>query len=206
MIGQVTDSGRLVLDWQGETVADIPVDPLVAASPGIRPPHTARPAPAGAGRGRADAAPAPDRGAEDPAGIARFRSKRWIWEQYDHLVMGETVIGPGGDAALIRVPDGAKGLAITLRCTPRYCRADPETGGAQAVAEAYRNICATGATPLAVTNNLNFGNPERPEIMGELVGCVGAWARPPRRSPSRSSPAMSRSTTRPTARRSCRPR
>jgi phosphoribosylformylglycinamidine synthase len=99
-------------------------------------------------------------------------SKRWIWEQYDHMVMGDTVARPGGDAAVVRVHGTAKGLALTCDCTPRYCAADPVAGGRQAVAEAWRNLTAVGATPLAITDNLNFGNPERPEIMGQFVGCI----------------------------------
>ncbi len=100
-------------------------------------------------------------------------SKRWIWEQYDHLVMGHTVQRPGGDAAVVLVESGArKALALTTDCTPRYCEADPRTGGMQAVAESWRNLTAVGALPLAVTDNLNFGNPEKPEIMGQFVGCV----------------------------------
>jgi phosphoribosylformylglycinamidine synthase len=99
-------------------------------------------------------------------------SKRWVWEQYDHLILGNTVQRPGGDAAVVRIDDGPLGLAMTADVTPRYCEADPVEGGRQAVAEAWRNLTAVGATPLAVTDNLNFGNPERPEIMGQLVGCL----------------------------------
>ncbi len=99
-------------------------------------------------------------------------SRRWIWEQYDHTVMGDTVIAPGGDAALVRVHGTNRALAITTDVTPRYVKADPKEGGKQAVAETYRNICATGAAPLAITNCLNFGNPERPEIMAQFVGAV----------------------------------
>ncbi len=99
-------------------------------------------------------------------------SRRWIWEQYDHSVMGDTVIAPGGDAALVRVHGTARALAITTDVTPRYVKADPPEGAKQAVAETYRNICATGAAPLAITNCLNFGNPERPEIMAQFVGAV----------------------------------
>ena len=102
-------------------------------------------------------------------------SKRWIWEQYDHLVMGNTVKRPGGDAAVVRVSPGAiggKALALATDCTPRYCRADPVRGGAQAVAESWRNLTAVGAEPLAITDNMNFGNPERPEIMGQFVGAI----------------------------------
>ena len=99
-------------------------------------------------------------------------SKRWVWEQYDHVILGNTVQRPGGDAAVVRIDDGPKALALVTDVTPRYCEADPFEGGKQAVAEAWRNLTAVGATPLAVTDNLNFGNPERPEIMGQFVGCV----------------------------------
>jgi phosphoribosylformylglycinamidine synthase len=99
-------------------------------------------------------------------------SKRWVWEQYDHIILGNTVQRPGGDAAVVRVLDGPKALALTTDVTPRYCEADPVEGGRQAVAEAWRNLTAVGAQPLALTDNLNFGNPEKPEIMGQLVGCI----------------------------------
>jgi phosphoribosylformylglycinamidine synthase subunit PurL len=99
-------------------------------------------------------------------------SRRWIWEQYDHTVMGDTVIAPGGDAALVRIHGTNRALAITTDVTPRYVKADPREGAKQAVAETYRNICATGAAPLAITNCLNFGNPERPEIMAQFVGAI----------------------------------
>ncbi|MGC2117338.1 MAG: AIR synthase related protein, partial [Pseudolabrys sp.] len=99
-------------------------------------------------------------------------SKRWVWEQYDHVILGNTVQRPGGDAAVVRIEDGPKGLALATDVTPRYCEADPFEGGKQAVAECWRNLTAVGARPLAVTDNLNFGNPERPEIMGQFVGCI----------------------------------
>ena len=99
-------------------------------------------------------------------------SKRWVWEQYDHVILGNTVQRPGGDAAVVRVNEGPKALALTSDVTPRYCEADSFVGGKQAVAEAWRNLTAVGARPLALTDNLNFGSPERPEIMGQFVGCV----------------------------------
>src|ERR1700736_2277630 len=98
--------------------------------------------------------------------------KRWVWEQYDHVILGNTVQRPGGDAAVVRIQDGPKGLALTADVTPRYCEADPFEGGKQAVAEAWRNITAVGGRPLAITDKLNFGNPGRPEIMGQFVGCL----------------------------------
>jgi phosphoribosylformylglycinamidine synthase len=105
-------------------------------------------------------------------GTSNLCSKRWVWEQYDHLILGNSVRRPGGDAAVIRVKDGPKGLALATDVTARYCAADPYEGGKQAVAECWRNISVTGATPLALTDNLNFGNPERPEYMGQFVGCL----------------------------------
>jgi phosphoribosylformylglycinamidine synthase len=98
--------------------------------------------------------------------------RAWVWSQYDHMVMADTVVTPGSDAGVVRVHGTEKAIAFTSDVTPRYCRANPERGGMQAVAEAWRNLTATGARPLAATDNLNFGNPERPEIMGQLVGCI----------------------------------
>jgi phosphoribosylformylglycinamidine synthase len=105
-------------------------------------------------------------------GGPHLSSRRWVWEQYDHMVMGDTVQRPGGDAAVVRIGDGPKALALTTDVNPRYCEGDPFEGGKQAVAEAWRNLTAVGARPLAVTDNLNFGNPERPEIMGQFVRAV----------------------------------
>ena len=99
-------------------------------------------------------------------------SRAWVFSQYDQMVMADTVVPPGSDAGVVRVHGTDKAVAFTSDVTPRYCQADPERGGAQAVAEAYRNLIATGARPLAATDNLNFGNPERPEIMGQFVGCI----------------------------------
>ncbi|SLN38548.1 Phosphoribosylformylglycinamidine synthase 2 [Roseivivax jejudonensis] len=103
---------------------------------------------------------------------ANYCSRAWVWEQYDSMVMADTVEGPGWGAGVIRVHGTAKKLAFTADVTPRYVFADPEKGGMQAVAEAYRNLCAVGATPLATTDNLNFGNPEKPAIMGQFVGAI----------------------------------
>jgi len=171
VIGRVTETGRLVLRMNGDIAADIPVEPLVTAAPVYqRPWRRRRPEP------EIDPASLPDR---NPFECLRrllaspaLASKRWIWEQYDHLVMGNTVKRPGGDAAVVRVSAGGKALALATDCTPRYCRADPVRGGAQAVAESWRNLTAVGAEPLALTDNMNFGNPERPEIMGEFVGAI----------------------------------
>ena len=171
VIGRVTDTGRLVLRKQGETAADIPVGPLVTEAPLYRRPwRPADPEPEIALAALSDRDPLDclKRLIASPA----LASKRWIWEQYDHLVMGNTVKRPGGDAAVVRVAPSGKALALATDCTPRYCRADPARGGAQAVAESWRNLTAVGAEPLALTDNMNFGNPERPEIMGQFVGAI----------------------------------
>ncbi len=175
VIGHLTDTGRIVVRHQGRIEADIDLAPLADQAPLYRRPFTdpVKPAPL----------PLP----VDPVGLASalttligcpdLCSRAWIWDQYDSTVGGQTVKRPGAaDAAIVRLEDTEKALALTTDCTPRYCFADPQTGGAQAVAEAWRNITATGATPLAVTDNLNFGNPEKPEIMGQFVHCLRGMA------------------------------
>ncbi|MET4806611.1 phosphoribosylformylglycinamidine synthase subunit PurL [Limibacillus sp. MBR-115] len=174
VIGRLTDTGRMVLTFGGKVVGDLPIDPLAEASPEYDRPHETTPLPP---KIAANSLPEPaDYGQafKQLLGSPDLASRRWVWEQYDHMVMGDTLGHgrPGGDAALVRIHNSNRALAITTDCTPRYCKAHPETGGAQAVAEAYRNLVATGARPLAATNNLNFGNPQRPRIMGQLVGCV----------------------------------
>jgi len=105
-------------------------------------------------------------------GSPNYSSKAWIYTQYDQMVMADTVVRPGSDAGVVRIHGTKKAIAFTSDVTPRYCKANPYEGGKQAVAEAYRNLCATGAKPLATTDNLNFGNPEKPVIMGQFVGCI----------------------------------
>ncbi len=174
IIGRLTESGRMVLRWHGDVVGDLPIDPLAEASPEYDRPHSP-----GAPLAQLDTSDVPD--VEDLGatlttllGSPDLCSRRWVWEQYDHMVMADTLGSgrPGGDAALVRVHGTSRGIAASTDCTPRYCLADPVEGGKQAVAEGYRNLSASGATPLAVTNNLNFGNPEKPEIMAQLVGAV----------------------------------
>ncbi|MDY0885728.1 phosphoribosylformylglycinamidine synthase subunit PurL [Dongia soli] len=175
-IGVLTDTGHLVLKKNGKVEADMPVSPLVDKAPVYERPWVATPKQPEIA---ASSLPVP---ADIPAvllqllGSADLSSRRWVWEQYDHLVMGRTVQRPGGDAAIVQLPGKPKGLAITSDCTPRYCYADPHQGGAQAVAETWRNITATGAKPLAITDNMNFGNPQRPEIMGQFAGCIEGMA------------------------------
>ncbi|NJR77368.1 phosphoribosylformylglycinamidine synthase subunit PurL [Sphingomonas corticis] len=170
VIGQVTDTGRMVLKWHGETVCDIPLAPLADEAPLYDRPHVPTP-PA---KALVNVPECKDIAADLLAlmGSPDIASRRWIWEQYDHMVGADTVQRPGGDAAVVRVHGTQKALAMTTDCTPRYCFADPVEGGKQAIAEAWRNLSAVGATPLAVTNCLNFANPQRPEIMGQIVGCL----------------------------------
>ena len=174
VIGRITDSGRLRILFGGELVADIPIASLVDDTPEYERPWVAGPAAAFV---EADDVPQPN----DP-GVALLKllggpnlsSRRWIWEQYDHTVMADTLGSgrPGGDAAVVRVHGTNKALAMSTDCTPRYVEADPEEGGKQAVAESWRNLTACGARPLAITDCLNFGNPERPEIMGQFALAV----------------------------------
>ena len=172
IVGKTTDTLRFVVKHGGEIKADLPIKELGDQAPLYDRPHVATPK-----RPVMDAAavtpPLSNRDALlKLLGLPDLCSKRWVWEQYDHLILSNTVIAPGGDAAVVRLGDGPKGLALTTDVTARYCAADPFEGGKQAVAEAWRNIVATGGKPLAVTDNLNFGNPEKPEIMGQFVGCL----------------------------------
>jgi len=178
IIGVTTDSGRMVLKHLGETVCDIPIAPLADDAPKYDRPTVELPKPAVL---RAEDVPEPKDYGQALLKLMAcpdIASKRWLWEQYDRHVMGDTVDSSqsGGDAGIVRIHGTNKALALTTDCTPRYCQADPYEGGKQAVAEAYRNLCAVGATPIAVTDCLNFGNPERPEIMAQFVGCIEGMA------------------------------
>lgn len=172
VVGYTTPSKRFVVKHGGDVMADLPIKELGDEAPLYDRPHVpsaalpivhAREVPAPMALGAA---------LEKLIGTPDMCSKRWVWEQYDHIILGNTMQRPGGDAAVVRVQGGPKGLALTVDVTPRYCEADPFEGGKQAVAEAWRNITAVGGKPLAITDNLNFGNPERPEIMGQFVGCL----------------------------------
>lgn len=170
VIGVTTDTKRLVLKFKGETVADIPVAALADEAPLYeRPWVEPERAPA-----LGDVPACRNVGETILALVASpdLASRRWIYEQYDCSVMADTVQKPGGDAAIVRIHRTNKAIAVKCDVTPRYVQADPHTGGMQAVAETWRNLTAVGATPLAVTDNLNFGNPQRPEIMGQFVMAV----------------------------------
>ena len=172
VVGETTPTRRFLVRHGGDVVADLPIKELGDEAPVYHRPYVETPKqPVVAA---ADVPPPLSLADALEALLASpdLCSKRWVWEQYDHVILGNTVQRPGGDAAVVRVNDGPKALALTTDVTPRYCEADPFEGGKQAVAEAWRNLTAVGATPLALTDNLNFGNPERPDIMGQFVGCV----------------------------------
>ena len=173
-IGKTTDTGRLVLRHKRRKVCDIPIAPLADDAPNYDRPYT-----------KTEARPVihPDSVVETQDyndALLRVMTdpdlvhKGWIWSQYDRHVMADTVDSSqsGGNAAIVRIHGTNKAVAITTDCTPRYCYADPYEGGKQVVAETWRNLTAVGADPIAITDCLNFGNPERPEIMGQFVGCI----------------------------------
>ena len=172
VIGEVTDTRHMVLEFDGEVVCDIPLGPLAKDAPEYERPYLSKEDYAQ----WAGIAPMQNRPDTDDAGADLLKllaspnlaSKSWISEQYDSQVGADT-LQTGGDAGVVRVHGTKKALAISTDCTPRYVYADPYEGGKQAIAEAYRNLCAVGARPLAVTNCLNFANPQRPEIMAQFV-------------------------------------
>jgi phosphoribosylformylglycinamidine synthase len=172
-IGEITATGRAVLTWRGETAADIPIRPLTEEAPVYRRP-VAEPADL-AQRWRAPEVPQP----RDPRealerllATPELAGKQWIWQQYDHTVRTNTVQGPGGDAAVLLLKGTPSGLGLTCDVNPVYCHLDPRRGGAQAVAEAVRNLACVGAEPVGLTDCLNFGNPERPEVSWEFREAV----------------------------------
>ena len=178
VIGKTTDTGRLVLKHHGETVCDVPLAPLFDDAPlydrpWVQPELQPRLAPA--------EVPAPQSWPDAVLNVLTcpdMASKRWIWEQYDRHVMADTLqdSATGADAGVVRVHGTDKGLAVTSDVTPRYVQNDPYEGGKQCVAEAWRNLTAVGARPIAITDNLNFGNPQRPEIMGQIVRAIDGMA------------------------------
>jgi phosphoribosylformylglycinamidine synthase len=172
VVGETTATKRFIVRHHGEVMADLPIKELGDEAPVYQRPFTETKPQAVLAPSDVPPPLALADSLEKLIAAPDLCSKRWVWEQYDHVILGNTMQRPGGDAAVVRVNDGPKGLALTTDVTPRYCEADPFEGGKQAVAEAWRNLIAVGARPLAVTDNLNFGNPEKPEIMGQLVGCI----------------------------------
>jgi phosphoribosylformylglycinamidine synthase subunit PurL len=177
VIGELTDTGRLTVWHGGQLKADIPLAPLNDQAPLYTRPTVEAPK-----REKLNPARIEDRLGLTGAlkrliACPDLASRAWVWDQYDSTVGGMTVKRPGAaDAAVVKLDGLARGLALTTDCTPRYCLADPEAGGAQAVAEAWRNLTAVGARPLAITDNMNFGNPEKPEIMGQFAAAIRGMA------------------------------
>ena len=166
VVGETIAEDRFVIVQNGEVMADLPLSTLASSAPEYDRPWEPTPAPAPlATLPNVTPMEALRTLLSDP----NHAEKSWVWQQYDHTVMADTSVGPGRGGGVVRVHGTGKALAFTSDVTPRYVVADPEAGGRQAVAEAFRNLCAKGATPLAATDNLNFGNPEKPRIMGQLV-------------------------------------
>jgi len=172
VVGCLTNNGKIVLKMDNQKVADLPIKPLVSSAPLYSRPWKKPPAQ----KTLPATKPPPQKYMNkillQLLGSTNICSKRWVWEQYDHMVMTDTLQPPGGDSAVVRIHGTKKAIAISVDSKPRYCMADPEAGGVQIVAETWRNLIAVGATPLAITDNLNFGNPEKKEIMGQFVCCI----------------------------------
>ncbi|WP_288928417.1 phosphoribosylformylglycinamidine synthase subunit PurL [uncultured Maritimibacter sp.] len=169
IVGETIPEDRFLIMHQGECRADLPLRALSGNAPEYDRPWVETP----------EAAPLADVPQIDPIdglkgliSSPNYGAKQWVYEQYDHMVMADTVRRPGLGAGIVRVHGTEKAVAFTSDVTPRYVKANPVEGGKQAVAEAYRNLTAVGATPLATTDNMNFGNPEKPEIMGQFVGAI----------------------------------
>jgi len=170
IVGETIAEDRFLIVHGNETKADLPLSKLSSEAPEYDRPWVEPAAPPAL----PDALPAiaPLDGLRALIGSPNHAHKGWVWEQYDHMVLADTIRAPGAGAGIVRVHGTEKALAFTSDVTPRYVAANPFEGGKQAVAEAFRNLCAVGARPLATTDNLNFGNPEKPEIMGQLVGAI----------------------------------
>ena len=177
IIGRITDTGRIVVRHKGVVEADIPLAPLNDQAPLYTRPTVDTPKSEKLNPARIEDRFGLTRALEILVACPDLCSRAWVWHQYDSTVGGQTVKRPGAaDAAVVKLEGLKRALALTTDCTPRYCLADPEAGGAQAVAEAWRNLTAVGARPLAITDNMNFGNPEKPEIMGQFAAAIRGMA------------------------------
>ena len=172
VIGKMTDSKNLVLHFKDEIVCDIPITSLADEAPKYNREWESTPLPQVIDMDQKLKDLDIKTCLKQLLSHENQANKTWVWEQYDHMVMGDTIQKPGGDAAVVRVHGTNKALAASVDCTPRYCLAHPFTGGMQAVCETYRNLSAVGAEPRAITNCLNFGNPEKKEIMGQFVDVI----------------------------------
>ena len=169
IVGETIDDDRFIVEHNDAIVADLPLATLSGSAPEYDRPWVATPAAAPLGDSPEIGAIA---GLKALISSPNYAAKQWVYEQYDSQVMGDTARIPGAGSGIVRVHGTTKALAFTSDVTPRYVKANPVEGGKQAVAEAYRNLTAVGATPLATTDNMNFGNPEKPEIMGQFVGAI----------------------------------
>lgn len=169
IIGETIAADKFLIFFDGELKADLPLKALSGNAPEYNRPWTATPK-------NITKAKLPNfnplEGLKVLVSSLNYCNKNWVWEQYDSEVMANTILSSGSSAGVIKIPDSEKAVAFTSDVTPRYVKANPREGGKQAVAEAFRNLTSVGAIPLAVTDNLNFGNPEKPEIMGQLVGSI----------------------------------
>ncbi len=171
-IGRVTDDGMLRLLHHGRVEAEIDTRALADEAPRYDRPHAIAPYRAAPLHGPSYPATDPQRALLQLLRSPDVCPKKWVWEQYDYMVRTNTLAGPGGDAAIVRIKETGGAVAIALDGNGRYCYLDPYEGARLAVAEAARNVAAVGARPVAITNCLNFGNPERPEIMAQLVEAI----------------------------------
>ena len=177
VIGHITDTGRIVVKHHGAIEADIPLAPLNDQAPLYTRPTVETPKLEQLNPARIEDRLGLTAGLRRLIACPDLCSRAWVWDQYDSTVGGQTVKRPGAaDAAVVKLEGLKRALALTTDCTPRYCLADPEEGGKQAVAEAWRNLTAVGARPLAITDNMNFGNPEKPEIMGQFAAAIRGMA------------------------------
>ena len=173
VIGILTDSKNLTLKYDNKTVCDIPISALADEAPKYKRKWVEIKKPEYTDLEKKIDNINLEQTIKNLLSHPNQADKSWVWEQYDHMVMCDTVEFPGGDAAVIRIHgNNKKAIAASVDCTPRYCNSHPYTGGMQAVCETFRNLCAVGAEPIAITNCLNFGNPEKPEIMGQFVGVI----------------------------------
>jgi phosphoribosylformylglycinamidine synthase len=177
VIGHLTETGRITIRHQGRVEADIPLAPLAEEAPLYTRPTVETPKGAKLNPARIEDRVGLTAALKTLVACPDLCSRAWVWDQYDSTVGGMTVKRPGAaDAAIVKLEGLARGIAMTTDCTPRYCAADAEEGGKQAVAEAWRNLTAVGARPLAITDNMNFGNPEKPEIMGQFAAAIRGMA------------------------------
>jgi phosphoribosylformylglycinamidine synthase len=169
IVGETIAEDRFIIEHNGKIMADLPLATLSGSAPEYDRPW--EPTPPAAPLGEVPGVHPID-GLKALISSPNYAGKQWVYEQYDQQVMGDTARTPGAGSGIVRVHGTEKSLAFTSDVTPRYVKANPFEGGKQAVAEAYRNLTAVGATPLATTDNMNFGNPEKPRIMGQFVGAI----------------------------------